>query len=187
MRSRLVVLGALPLLLLAACDDKPGEEPAAAAPPPVAEPVQLPASAAGGACALWDYGVIEENIGVQFTVAAADQVDATSTCVVQTVDAPYPDLTLSVVKSTAATADQFLDDLMPAKGIRLKGLGQAAYLLKAPAAGVHGPATEIGWLSKAKQLRTLRFTFPRNAESTAVTAMNKDLFTLAKAMDSTKP
>ncbi|MEU8813896.1 hypothetical protein [Actinoplanes sp. NPDC048796] len=184
MRSRPVVFGAVTLLALAACDDKPvAEQPAA--PPPVEKAEQLPAASAGGACALWDYASIKKAIGVQFTVAAANQVDSTSTCVVQTVGAAYPDLTLSVVKSTTATADQFLDDLMPAKGTRLKGLGQAAYLLKTPAGGGHGPATEIGWLSAAKQMRTLRFTFAANAKPTAVTAMNKNLFSYAKAMDTT--
>ncbi|XVV11408.1 hypothetical protein ACQP2X_42300 [Actinoplanes sp. CA-131856] len=183
MRSRLVVLGAVTLLALAACDDKPVDQPVAL--PPVEKAEQLPAAAAGGACALWDYASIEEAIGVTFTVAASNKVDSTSTCVVQTVDAAYPDLTLSVVQSTAATADQFLDDLMPPKGIKLKGLGKAAYLLKTPAAGGHGPVTEVGWLSASKQLRTLRFTFPANAKSTAVTAMTRDLFTYAKAMDTT--
>jgi hypothetical protein len=181
-RSRPVVFGVLALLALAGCDDKPAAAPQAL--PPV-EAVEQPAASAGGACILWDYPFIKETIGVQFTVAAADQVDSTSTCVVQTVEGDYPDLMLSVVESTAATAEQFLDDLKPAKGIRLKGLGKAAYLLKSAASGGHGPVVEIGWLSEAKQLQTLRFTFAANAKPTAVTQMNGKLFTLAKAMDTT--
>ena len=54
-----------------------------AALPPV-QIVEQPAASAGGACILWDYAFIEQKIGVKFTVAAADQVDDTSTCVVQT-------------------------------------------------------------------------------------------------------
>ena len=66
----------------------------------------MPAASAGGACILWDYAFIEKMIGVQFTIAASDQIDDTSTCVVQTETADWPDLTLSVVESTKADAKQ---------------------------------------------------------------------------------
>ncbi|GAA0456771.1 hypothetical protein Ade02nite_05740 [Paractinoplanes deccanensis] len=184
MRSRLAVL-ALTLLAAGACDNKPAERAAATLPPPPPS-VEQPAAAAGGACTRLNYEYVKKAIGVRFTVAAANQAEGVSSCVLQTVDATWPDLTLAVIGSTAATADQFLDDLMPAKGIKLKGLGKAAYLLKSPASGAHGPAVEIGWLNAAKQIQTLRFTFPKSAASTAVTQMNRQLFTLAKAMDAPK-
>ncbi|WP_250027143.1 hypothetical protein [Paractinoplanes maris] len=183
MRTRSVaVLGAVVLLTLTGCDSQ--DEPAFSAPPPVAIAEQ-PAASAGGACILWDYAFIRQKIGVTFDVAASDQVDDTSTCVVQTTDADYPDLMLSVVETTPATPAQFLDDLKPAKATTLKGLGRAAYRLYAPPAAGHGPAIELGWLSQAEQLQTLRFTFDQKAPAAAVSAMNPKLIALAKAMNTT--
>ncbi|GAB2623515.1 hypothetical protein Aab01nite_16750 [Paractinoplanes abujensis] len=179
---RALVVAAALLLVLTGCDDS--EDEAVAAPPKVTV-VQQPAASAGGACILWDYAFIQEKIGVTFDVAASGQVDDTSTCVVQTAAAGYPDLTLSVVESTKATPAQFLSDLKPARSTTFKGLAKAAYRLYTPPAAGRGPIIEIGWLSEAKQLQTLRFTFAANATAAAVTAMNPKLITLAKAMDTT--
>lgn len=182
MRSRLIALGAAATLLaLAGCTERKAE---AEALPPV-RLVQLPAASAGGACILWDYAFIEEKIGVKFTVAASDQIDDTSTCVVQTETADWPDLALSVVESTKADAKLFTKELMPKKATKVKGLGRAGYRLVTKAAGKHGPTVEIGWLSEAAQLQTLRFTFPKDAPATAVDALSPRLIELAKAMDTT--
>jgi hypothetical protein len=175
------VVGAAALLTLAACENRTAEF---AAPPAVAL-VQQPAASAGGACILWDYDFIQDKIGIAFTVAASDQVDDTSTCVVQTTRGDWPDLALSVVESTQADAELFLSDLKPAKATKLKGLGKAGYRLNTAAGDGHGPVIEIGWLSEAKQLQTLRFTFAENAKAADVTAMNGKLLSLAKAMDTT--
>jgi len=183
-RSRSVVLGAALLLSLAACDNRAEAGQDRDALPPVGL-VEEPAASAGGACILWDYDFIKSKIGVAFDVAASDQVDDTSTCVVQTVDGDWPDLALSVVESTQADAPLFLSELKPKKASTLKGLGKAAYRLNTAASGGHGPTVEIGWLSEAKQLQTLRFTFAKNATAADVTAMNDKLLALAKAMDTT--
>ena len=182
MRSRLIALAAsVAVLALAGCSDPAAT---ASALPPV-QIQEQPAASAGGACILWDYAFIEKEIGVRFTVAAADQVDDTSTCVVQTEAADWPDLALSVVESTTADASTFLDTVMPAKATRLKGLGKAGYRLVSGASGDHGPSVEIGWLSEAAQLQTLKFTFEKGATPAAVTDMSARLLTLAKAMDTT--
>jgi hypothetical protein len=181
-RKRAVLLGAVAVLTLTGCDSP--ENQAADALPPV-ETVEQPAASAGGACILWDYAFIREKIGVTFTVAASGQIDDTSTCVVQTVTGDWPDLTIAVVESTKAAAKQFLADLKPAKATTLKGLGRAGYRLTSPASGTHGPTVEIGWLSEANQLQTLRFTFAPRPRPADVTAMNTKLFALAKAMDTT--
>ena len=182
MRSRLIALGAAAALLsLAGCTDKKDE---AAALPPV-QVVQQPAASAGGACILWDYAFIEQKLGVAFSIAASDQIDDTSTCVVQTETAAWPDLALSVVESTKADAELFTEELMPAKATKLKGLGKAGYRLVTKATGGHGPTVEIGWLSEAEQLQTLRFTFPKDAQSDAVDELSPKLLTLAKALDTT--
>jgi len=182
-RSRSVVLGAVALLGLAACDNR--AEASKQDPLPPVQLVTQPAASAGGACILWGYDMIKSKIGVTFDVAASDQVDDTSTCVVQTVNGDWPDLALSVVESTQADAELFLSDLKPEKATKLKGLGKAAYRLNTAATGAHGPTVEIGWLSEAKQLQTLRFTFAEGATPADVTAMNGRLLALAAAMDTT--
>ncbi|MFI7544542.1 hypothetical protein [Actinoplanes sp. NPDC049599] len=182
MRSRLIALGAATAVLaLAGCSDRPDDETGL---PPV-HLVQQPAASAGGACILWDYAFIEQTIGVAFTVAASDQVDDTSTCVVQTDTADWPDLALSVVESTKADAEMFAEELVPRKATKLKGLGKAGYRLVSKASGGHGPTIEIGWLSEAEQLQTLRYTFPKGAGKDAVDELSPRLLELAKAMDTT--
>jgi hypothetical protein len=183
-RSPWLVLGPVAALLaLAGCDG--GEASAQAAAPAPVELVEQPAASAGGACILWDYGFIQDKIGVKFSVAAADQVDDTSTCVVQTENGDYPDLALAVVESSKADAKLFLSTLAPKKSTALKGLGQAGYRLVSDAADGHGPTVEVGWLSEAAQLQTLRFTFAEGATTAAVTDLSDRLVTLAKAMDTT--
>jgi hypothetical protein len=177
------VVGVVALLALAGCTPKHADTKPQSLPP--VQLVEQPAASAGGACILWDYQFIKETIGVTFNVAAADQVDDTSTCVVQTVDGDYPDLMLSVVESTTADAKLFLSDLKPAKATTLKGLGQAGFRITAGSAADHGPSVEISWLSEADQLQTLKFTFAKNPKLADVTAMNDKLLALAKAMDTT--
>jgi hypothetical protein len=183
-RSRLIALGAATAVLaLAGCSDPPDDDGVGL---PAVQLVQQPAASAGGACILWDYDFIEQTIGVRFTVAASDQLDDTSTCVVQTETADWPDLALSVVESTKADAELFADELMPKKSKKVKGLGKVGYRLITKASGGHGPAIEIGWLSEAEQLQTLRFTFAKDAQSDAVDELSARLLDLAKAMDTTE-
>jgi hypothetical protein len=170
------------VLALAGCTNEPDE--GATGLPPV-QLVQQPAASAGGACILWDYAFIEQTIGVKFTIAASDQIDDTSTCVVQTETADWPDLALSVVESTKADADLFAEELVPEKATKVKGLGQAGYRLITKASGGHGPSIEIGWLSEADQLQTLRYTFPKGAQKDAVDELSPKLLNLAKAMTTT--
>ncbi|OJF10914.1 hypothetical protein [Couchioplanes caeruleus] len=182
MRKRLIALGAtVALLAPAGCSN---EQPDPAPLPPV-RIAEQPAASAGGACILWDYPFIEKTIGVAFSVAASDQVDETSTCVVQTTSAQGPYLALSVVESTKADADLFLDEMMPAKSTKVKGLGKAGYRLVAKASGGHGPTIEISWLSEAEQLQTLRYTFAKGASAKDVERMQTKLLSLAKAINTT--
>jgi hypothetical protein len=182
--STAAAIGVVALLAMTGCNNNRDAEAGPEALPPV-KLVEQPAASAGGACILWDYAFIRDKIGVTFSVAAADQVDDTSTCVVQTADGDYPDLMLSVVESTTADSKLFLSDLKPDKAATLKGLGKAGFRLDSAASGDHGPSVEISWLSEANQLQTLKFTFARSAPAGDVTAMNGKLLTLAKAMDTT--
>jgi hypothetical protein len=181
-RSRLIALAAAAgVIALAGCTD---DEPAPAAARPV-EVVAQPAASAGGACILWDYQFIEEKIGVAFTVAASDTVDDTSSCVVRTEAAEAPFLVLTVVATTTADAELFTETLMPDRATKLKGLGKAGYRLVGKPSGSTGPTVEVGWLSEAEQLQSLKFTFPKDAPGDSVTEMSARLVDLAKAMDTT--
>jgi hypothetical protein len=182
-RTRLFAIGAVvALLALTGCTGKHAGAIVIPSEPPVA---QQPAASAGGACILWDYPFIQQKIGVAFTVAAAGESDDTSTCVVQTAIGDYPDLALAVVESTTADGKLFLSTLMPKKATAVKGLGKAGYRLVSTASGTRGPTIEIGWLSEAAQLQTLKFTFAPGATQAAVNGMSAKLLGLAKAMDTT--
>jgi hypothetical protein len=175
-------LGVVALLAVSGCQKK--KEEAAVTLPPVTIAV-APAASAGGACILWDWPLIKAKTGVDFSVAASGQIDDTSTCVVQTVDSSWPDLSLSVVDQTKADAKIFMATRAPKKSVALKGLGKAGYRLNTAAGSGHGPSVEIGWLSEAAQLQTLKFTFAKGATNAAVTKMNNGLVELAKALDTT--
>ncbi|BBH64232.1 hypothetical protein ACTI_09170 [Actinoplanes sp. OR16] len=183
MRTRFAVPAVVVLLAASGCGPRDEAEATSTLPP--IQVVAPPAASAGGACILWDWDFIDDLIGVRFSVAASDQVDETSTCVVQNVDEEWPDLSLSVVETTKADAEIFLDERMPAKATKLKKLGKAAYRLNTKAKGGHGPSVEIGWLSEAKQLQTLKYTFEKGADAATVKAMNTKLFALAQAMNTT--
>ncbi|MEU4156720.1 hypothetical protein [Actinoplanes sp. NPDC026670] len=187
MPTRLAALGAAVLFAVSGCSGGSADEDATIVTPaaPAEDLAELPAASAGGACILWDYDFIEQMIGIRFAVAAADQIEDTSTCVVQTLSAPWPDLALSVVETTKANATIFLDTRMPEKATKLTGLGRAGYRLDSKATGGHGPTVEIGWLSEARQLQTLRFTFAKDATAADVKDMDKKLLELAKALSTT--
>ncbi|WP_430783809.1 hypothetical protein [Actinoplanes sp. G11-F43] len=184
MPTRLAVLGAVVLFAVSGCTSDQ-EKPVVVEPAPSEPAVEVPAASAGGACILWDYDLIEQMLGIRFEVAASDQVDDTSSCVVQKLDKPWPDLSLSVVETTAANAEVFLDDRMPAKATKLKGLGRAAYRYYGKPAGEHGISSEIGWLSEAKQLQTIRLTFPKGTTGAQAKTMDAGMLDLAKALSTT--
>jgi hypothetical protein len=181
--TRVFALGVGVVLMLAGCSGKrPADASVGAAPTP-GQVIEVPAAAAGGACILWDYAFIEEQLGVLFDVAAADQVANASTCVVQSAGAARPDLSLSVVEHTEADAALFAADLAPSGAVKIKNLGLAAYRLIAKAAGDHGPVIEVGWLSADQQLMILRFTFPVGASPADAEAMAGRMMTLARKLN----
>jgi hypothetical protein len=177
-RARLWLIGA-GLLVVSGCGD--GAAPGGPAlPAPVV--VDLPASAAGGACALLDYSVIEQAIGVRFDVSAASQVRQTSTCVVRSEKVERPDLTLSVT-ATSADASVFKSDVMPSGSQSVSGLGKVAYrLTESPKKG-SGPAVEIGWLSGDGRLIILRYVLAAGPDRDAADAVAGKLITLAKKIE----
>jgi hypothetical protein len=172
--------GLILLLAIAGCT-----EAAAQTPQPVS-PVatQWPASAAGDACQLLDYDVIEQMIGVRFDVAAASRQGGTHTCVVQESKADHPDLALTV-STTTADAATFTSAIVPKTAKVIKGLGVSAYQVTVAPGQGQGPGVEVGWISGDSRLITLRYTFPPVADPGAVSAMPAKLVALAKKVDLT--
>jgi hypothetical protein len=168
------------LLLLSGCST---DQPAAAKPLPAAPVIAPPAAAAGGACILLDYGLIKDKIGVKFDIAAADQADTTSTCVVQAEGSSKPDLVFSVVEHTDADAKTYLAELKPAKATTVTGLGAAAYRTVTDGSGGTGPVVELDWLTKAQQAKTLRFTYAQGTSTGDAEKLVDRLVELAKAVD----
>jgi hypothetical protein len=178
-RTRMLALGAGFLLALSGCSATDASADQTMPPVQVVRPA---AASAGGACILWDYAEIEQQLGVRFDVAAAGQVDDTSTCVVQAAAGTRPDLMLSVVEQTSADAEVYNANLVPATATRVKGLGRAAYRLVTAAGAADGPVVEVGWLTKDRQLMTLRFTCAEGATVAEADGMADRLIALAKDM-----
>ena len=138
------VAGALTVLvLLAGCDD-------AGAQPP-ATPSTAPAAAAGGACQLLDFPVVNAKLGLDLAVAAAATQENTFTCVLQPPRRAPPDLVLSV-SATTIGADIYTSAVQPKGATAVPGLGAAAYQLPLPATDGTGPGAEVGWLAGNKRI-----------------------------------
>ena len=177
MRGRLCLIGA-GLLMLAGC----GEDAAPRADAAVPRVVQLPASAAGGACQLLDYPMIEQATGTLFDVSAASRHGKTNTCVVRAESADRPDLALSVTP-TSADAAIFADEVVPSGGKSVKGLGKAAYRSTVAPVKGSGAGVEIGWLTGDGRLVNLRYTFATGQDRAAAEAFASKLVVLAKKID----
>lgn len=174
MRVWMMAAGAL---ALAGCS-----EVAATPPPPAPPAIEVPASAAGGACRLLDYPMIEEATGMRFDVSAATTQRKTYTCVVQTQEASRPDLALSVT-ATSADASIFADEVVPDGAKQVKGLGKAAYRRTLASGKGHGAGVEVGWLSGDGRLMYLRYTFASGQDKAAAEEFAPKLVTLAKKID----
>lgn len=178
MRGQLCLIGA-GLLLLSGCAQN------AAATTPVADPVpvvvEIPAQAAGGACRLLDFKVIERVIGTRFDVSAASQLDGTQSCVVRAEDSPQPDLELSVTP-TAADASIFRANAMPKGAKTVSGLGKVAYRASSGPGKGHGAGVEIGWLGGDGQIICLRYNFAAGRDQASAEFAPK-LLALAKKID----
>lgn len=180
----MVGIGAgLPLVLagvtLAGCDE---ERPAPRGPIPTPRIVDLPASAAGGACQLLDYPTIEETTGTLFDVAAASTHRDSHSCVLRTETAEQPELAFSVT-ATKADVEAFKAEMTPDGGKAVSGLGKAAYRLTlAPGKG-YGAGVEVGWLSGDGRVLNLRYVFAAGEDRAAADAFAGKVVALAKKLD----
>jgi hypothetical protein len=167
-----VLTTAVLLLSTAACtsDDPPEPRPA---------PQVRPASLAGGACLLIDFGTLERILGEHYTIAASAKNTTTNTCVVRTESAPVPEIALSVTP-TQADAAVFAAVVKPKGAAAVAGLGKTGYQTTTPAKPPAGPLLEVGWLTGNARLLFLRWTM--SAGSDPATAGPK-LIELAKELD----
>jgi hypothetical protein len=170
---------ALALLGTAACEGTKAHPRATAN---TSKSNRLPASAAGGACYLFDFEVVEQIVGTSFDVSAAGNQDGTFTCVLQAAGAGYPDLMVAVT-GTDADPGVFQGAVAPKGSTAVPGLGRQAYSSAVPAAADAGPGAEVGWLSGDGRLLTLRYRCAPAAPPAEAAAVTPKLIILAKKID----
>jgi hypothetical protein len=139
------------LVMLAGCDD-------ADATPAAAARSTAPAAAAGGACQLLDFPVVNAKLGLDFGVAAAATKQNTFTCVLQPHGAAFPDLILSV-SATTIGPDIYTAAVQPQGAAPVEGLGAVAFQRQTPPAQHAGPGAEVGWLAGNKRIIQLSVRF----------------------------
>lgn len=189
MRRRLIRITAglsivLPGLLLTGCGEDDAGQRTAVPPPRV---VDLPASAAGGACQLLDYPVIEEATGVRFDVAASGTHSGSHTCVIRSEAAERPELALAVSKTkTRVDAAVFKEEVAPGGGKNVSGLGKAAYRATLAPGKDHGAGVEVGWLTGDGRLISLRYVLPSGEDRAAADEFAAKVVALAKRIDAQK-
>lgn len=170
---------------LAGCLDpaaSAGSQAASGDGPQTPAPTRFPAALAGGACQLLDYTVIKTAIAIDFDVAAASESAGTASCVLESVGASLPDLTLSVTPSKIS-ADVFASTVMPKGATAAGGLGKRAYWVPVVAAGTAGPGIEVGWLSGNQRLMLLRLRSAAGTQAAEVAPLAPRLVALAKTID----
>ncbi|MEV1287031.1 hypothetical protein [Micromonospora sp. NPDC049679] len=177
MRTRLWAIG-VGSLLLTGCGAEAEAKPHR--PAPIVDDV--PASAAGGACYLLDFGMIEQTTGSRFEVSVATQQEQTFTCLARGKTEARPDLVLSVT-ATSADAAIFKDEVVPRGAQQVKGLGKAAYRVVVPAVKGQGPGVEVGWLTGDDRLMSLRYTLAQGQDQTSAAELTPKLVTLAEQID----
>jgi hypothetical protein len=165
---------ALSATLVAGCDD--------AGASPAAQTSTAPAAAAGGACQLLDFGMVNAKLGLNLSVAAGASMDNSFSCVLETAGASYPDLILSV-STTTIDADIFGSSIQPKDAQAVPGLGLTAYQIATPAADKAGPGVEVGWLAGNKRIIKLSLHLAAGTGDDKATEAMPKMIELAKLID----
>lgn len=150
-------------------------------PDPTVSYTPPPAAAAGGACELLDFPLIEEFTGTRFEVSAASKHKKTQTCVVQTEEGGLPDLSLSVTAASVSSAA--FAEMVPSGAKTVKGLGKAAYRVSRAPDDDRGATAEVGWLTDDGRVLCLRYTFAEGEDKAAADELTGRLLDLAKKID----
>ncbi|MEU7874190.1 hypothetical protein [Dactylosporangium sp. NPDC049140] len=174
MRRVLLAVVALSATLVAGCDD--------AGASPAAQTSTAPAAAAGGACQLLDFRMVNAKLGLNLSVAAGASMDNSFSCVLQSAAGSYPDLVLSV-STTTIGADVFGSDVQPKDAQAVTGLGLVGYQMPTPAADKAGPGVEVGWLAGNKRIIKLSLRLAPGAGDDQAQAALPKMVELAKLID----
>ena len=148
-------------------------------------PSRPPASQAGRACQAAEYDLVEAALGVRFDTADAARVDETYSCVLSQAGRSFPDLTVTL---SASAADEliFQTTATPSGSTAVENLGRRAYQIALPPAGdpvPSGPAVQVGWLSAAPQIMTLRYTWDVGATDQDVATLTPLLVDFARGVE----
>jgi hypothetical protein len=162
------------LLLLAGCDG--------AGAHPQATPPAAPAAAAGGACQLLEFPVVNAKLGLDLAVAAAASQENTFTCVLQPRATSTPDLVLAV-SATTIGVDIYTSAIQPQGATPVPGLGAAAFERPIPAADGTGPGAEVGWLAGNRRIIQLSVHLAPGAPDAKAAELRPKLVGLAKLID----
>ena len=156
----------------------------ALSPPPTLPRAVSPASAAGGTCKKLSFEQINQELGLEFSVAAPHTATVGETklesCTVRAADNPLPDLTLTFVAGKLDTK-AFDEQFEPDGAQQVSGLGKDAYSIVSDAAVNSGPASEIGWYTDTGSY-TLVVTQPRDGQKKTAQALVGKLVALGKKL-----
>jgi hypothetical protein len=174
-----VVVSLLAVLAAAAgCGNERAEARFAAS----SSPSRAPAAAAGGACYMVEYDVVEQTVGTSFDLAASSAAGDTVTCALQTRGGSFPDVTLAVTSVKVDTA-VFRSTVVPKGSTSVAGLGKAGYSVVRPAGEGAGPGVEVGWLTGDGRLLVLRYRCAPEAPAAEAAALVPKVTALAKKVD----
>ena len=137
---------------------------------------------AQGACEYFNVEAVGADLGVKFEVVQPAEADNAQVCVLQTTKGSFPDLTLATAKTKADKAS-FQATMMPEEADGVDGLGKAAYKVLLAERDGSGPVAEVGWLSNAGRIFTLRFTSAKGTGTDEVKGHMDKLIEIAKAVE----
>ncbi|ADD44193.1 hypothetical protein Snas_4549 [Stackebrandtia nassauensis DSM 44728] len=136
------------------------------------------AAEAGGICEYLDFASLKKATGQAFTIAEAGGSEVVNSCVIQTTEGSFPDVTLTKAK-TATDAKTYEKEIPPKDHDEVKDLGKAAYSAVRKPVEKSGPVVEIGWLTKG-HMYSLRYTTVSNTASAEADAAVDALVDVAR-------
>lgn len=139
------------------------------------------AADAGGICEYLDFAELKKATGQSFTIAEAGGGEVVTSCVVQTTEGSFPDITLTKAK-TATDKKTYESEIPPKDHDEVKDLGKTGYSAVRKPVEKSGPVVEIGWLTKG-HMYSLRFTTVSGTPSAEADAAVDALVDVAQAIE----
>lgn len=139
------------------------------------------AAEAGGVCEFLDFASLKKATGQAFTIAESGGDGEVTSCVIQTTEGSFPDVTLTKAR-TATDEKTYEKEIPPKDHDGVKDLGKTGYSAVRKPVEKSGPVVEIGWLTK-KHMYSLRYTTVANTPAAEADAAVKALVDVAHAVD----